>query len=422
MRILVSPIVGWAAVLAIGGLVIVGLITPWGLGLDFANFYDIGRKARLGEHDTLYDHMALIGGEKPLGNMKYLSPPITSWFFVPLSFMTPHVATFVLKALGVAAVVAGVVHFRRQISPLITDRAAFFTLAAIAAALWQPLWTFMRVGGQTTPFCLLLLVLGHAAYLRGRAVALALILSLVVLIKPVFAPLAILLFVLAGSRFRMTAVVTACLSIVASLAIFGWGPHRTFLDALGGQGDRLLEPWMNSSPVSWVVPLLVDAQSFGTIAAMPITAAVLIMAMRLALALAILAVMVGHLRAGLPERAGRHVVYMTGLLLVIVLSPVIWAHYLMILFPLILVLIAVREDLAPPVRQVLWLALVLGLVQSFIIMRQIQIRIGIDTSSEMILFGFVKSLPAILLCGLWIFGRRSIGRALARPEWNGVAP
>lgn len=421
MRILLSPIVGWAAILAIGGLVIVGLITPWGLGLDFSNFYDIGRKARLGEYDTLYDHMALIGGEKPLGNMKYLSPPITSWFFTPLSFMTPHVATFVLKALGAAAVIAGILLFRRQISPLITERAAFFTLAAVAAALWQPLWTFMRVGGQTTPFCLLLLVLGHGAYLRGRMVSLALILSLVVLIKPVFAPLAILLFVLAGNSFRMTALLTAGLSIVASLAIFGWGPHQAFLDALGGQGDRLLEPWMNSSPVSWVVPILVDAQSFGTIAAMPKSAAVLIMAIRLVLALAILAVMVGHLRAGLPERAGRHVIYMTGLLLVIVLSPVIWAHYLMILFPLIMVLIAVCEDLAPLVRQALWVALALGLAQSFIIMRQIQIRLGFDTSFEMILFGLIKSLPAILICGLWIFGRRSIGRALARPEWQSVA-
>lgn len=421
MRILQSPIVGWAAILAIGGLVILGLITPWGLGLDFANFYDIGRKARLGEYDTLYDHMALIGGEKPLGNMKYLSPPITSWFFTPLSFMTPHVATFVLKALGAAAVIAGIVLFRRQISPLITERAAFFTLAAVAAALWQPLWTFMRVGGQTTPFCLLLLVLGHGAYLRGRMVSLALILSLIVLIKPVFAPLAILLFVLAGNSFRLTALLAAGLSIVASLAIFGWGPHQAFLDALGGQGDRLLEPWMNSSPVSWVVPILVDAHSFGTIAAMPTTAAILIMALRLALALAILAVMAGHLRAGLPERAGRHVIYMTGLILVIVLSPVIWAHYLMILFPLILVLIAAREDLAPPVRQALWAALALGLAQSFIIMRQIQIKLGFDTSFEMILFGLIKSLPAILICGLWIFGRQSIGRALARPGWDAVA-
>lgn len=421
-RRLISPFASWASMAAILALCLWGLMTPWGLGLDFANFYDIGHKVRLGEYATLYERMAQIGGEKPLGNMKYMSPPITGWFFTPLSLMTPHVATFWLKLAGVLSALGGLVLLYRQVRPLADRPEEFFALFWIAAALWQPLWTFMRVGGQTTPIIFLLLVIGHATYLRRQMAATALIFSFIVLLKPVFAPIAILLFVTSGNSFRMTAICTAAASIVLSLWIFGWGPHGDFLRALGAQGDRLLEPWMNSSPVSWIVPLLIGVDDYGTGAVLAAPAAILISILRFALAAVAIAVMVGHLRSPLPDRARLHLIYATGLLLVIVLSPVIWAHYLMILFPLIAVLIACRSLMPGWGRVLLAAMLILGVFQSFIIMRQLQIRLGFDNAGEVVVFSLLKSLPAILLLCTWVFGRRAIRGMLAQPAWNAVAP
>jgi hypothetical protein len=420
-RLLVSAAAGWAAIAFILALILWGLVTPWGRALDFANFYDIGHKALLGEYDTLYDHTALIGGQEPLGKMKYVSPPITSLFFMPLPLMSPLMATFWFKLLGAVSAVAALVLLYRQIRPIAEPKAEFFALFALASAAWQPLWTFMRVGGQTTPIIFLLLAIGHATYLRRQMVATALLFSLIVLIKPVFAPIAILLFFTSGNRFRITALLAAAVSIVASLMIFGWGPHADFFQALGAQGDRLLEPWMNSSPISWIIPLMVNIDHYGDLGAMPVWAAVVLNAVRLALAAVLVAVMIGQLRAPLPDRARQHAVYVTGLLLVIAVSPVIWAHYMMILFPLIAVLTAGRPELPRIMHGVLALTLVLGLYQSFIVMNQVQKRVGFDTNGEAIIFGLLKSLPAILLCGLWILGRRPIVRILARPAWSSVA-
>jgi hypothetical protein len=94
---------------------------------------------------------------------------------------------------------------------------------------------------------------------------------------------------------------------------------------------------------------------------------------------------------------------------------------MMILFPLIAVLTAGRPELPRIMHGVLALTLVLGLYQSFIVMNQVQKRVGFDTNGEAIIFGLLKSLPAILLCGLWILGRRPIVRILARPAWSSVA-
>lgn len=416
-----APATGWLAILSIFGLIIWGLVTPWGRGLDFANFYDIGHKALLGEFATLYDHEALIGGQPPMGEMKYLSPPITSFLFTPLALLSPLSATFFLKLAGVISVIAGLMLLYRQLQPIAQPKAEYFALFAMAMALWQPLWTFMRVGGQTTPMVFLLLVIGHAAWLRRQMVATAMICSLVVLIKPGFAPIAVLLFLTSDNRFRIAAILAASASIGVSLAIFGWGPHRDFFASIGDQGDRLLEPWMNSSPTSWLVPLLFDVKVYGETGEMPGWVAVVVTAARLALSAALIACLIGYLRRAMTDRARQHAIYITGLLLVIVLSPVVWAHYMMILFPLIAVLLAVRGDLTPWMRGTLWLTLILGLYQSFILMRQVQLAFGFDTNIEATVFGLLKSLPAILLCALWILGRHPIGRILARPEWDNVA-
>lgn len=403
--------IGWAALAAIAALIVWGLMTPWGLALDFANFYDAGHKAAVGAFAALYDPRALIDGKPPLGNMTFFSAPITAFFYAPLAALSPHAATFAFKLLGTLANVAGLVILYRQTRPRLADP-GYFTLFIVAALLFQPFWTIYRVGGQTTPFVFLLLVLAHGTCLRGRMVATALLFSVVVLIKPVFAPAAILLFIMAGNRFRVTALTAAVVTGALSLAVFGLDLHREFLARVLEEGTNQLEPWMNSGPFSWIDPLFVAPDSYATPAVLPAAPRLTGLVLRVLVSLGLIATMIWHLRQGIGTVARRHVIYVTGLLLVIGFSPVVWAHYLVVLFIPLAYLLAGRDRLAAGSRWAFAAVPVLAVFQSLILLRQIEMHMGFDTTGKILAIGLVKSLPALVFTAAWMASRRGVHRIL----------
>lgn len=410
-----SRAVGLAALAVILALTLWGVLTPWGLGLDFANFHDAGQKLRVWEPATLYDPTAPIGGEPSLGRMTFFSAPITAFLYVPLAMLPPHAGMMVFKLLGAAAMLSGLGLLYRQIRPIAGP--GFFGLFWLAAAVWQPFWTVFRVGGQTTPFVFLLLVLAHGAWLRGAGTGAALALTVAVLVKPAFAPLALLLFILGSQRFRLTALIAAAVVAALSLAIFGWPLHREFLAVAAAEGASMQVPWMNSSPVSWLGPLFLTPADYAAGGSFPAGVALAMNTLRLVIVLGLVAVLVGHLRRPLHDRARRHVVFATGLFLVIALSPVVWAHYLSILFIPVAVLIAGRAELPAAARGLLWLAVLAGVAQSMILVRQMELRLGTDSGAVVLAAGMMKSLPAFLLISLWLGWRAAVGRILALPGW-----
>ncbi|MGB5066221.1 MAG: glycosyltransferase family 87 protein, partial [Albidovulum sp.] len=404
-----------AAALVIAFLLIWGLVTPWGLGLDFANFYDIGHKTLLGEFDNLYDPLALIGGKEPLGHMKFLGFPIAGYLYTPLAIFTPHTALFLFKLAGSAAVVTGLGLLYRQWRPVADTPATYLAIFLVAAMLWQPFWTFLRVGGQTTPFVFLLLVITHEKYVRNQMIVAALLLSAAVVLKPVFAPMAILLFLLSGNRFRLTALVVMATLGTASLVIYGWTPHAEFLEKLAMQDNRLLGPWMNSGPFSWISGLLIDPAIYGTDTYLQSWQTAPISALRLIAAGVVCYCGLLHLRGDMPGFARRQVIFLTGVMVIFSLSPVLWAHYLMWLFPIIALLIAGRRQLPTAALFLIAVAVILGLFQSYIFLRQLEEFIGFRTVANAAGFGLVKSLPVFLILTVWVVWRREIGRILCDP-------
>jgi Glycosyltransferase family 87 len=418
MHLVKSPVAGWVACALIGAIVIYGLLKPWGIGLDFANFYDAGSKAALGEFTGLYDSHALIGGKPPLSNMAFFSAPITSYLYAPMAMLPPHAALVLFKLVGTASMVVGLVLLYRQSAETATmGDAGLFGLFAVAAFLFQPFWTIYRVGGQTTPIVFLLLVLAHGLFLRARGTAAALVLAAAVLVKPAFAPLAVLIFVMADNRFRVTAVAVGVVVGTLSLAIFGWPLHADFLDRIAAESSSALAPWKNSSPFTWIGAIFTPPGDYLIAADVPPFLAHGMLALRVATVLALLWTLRWHLARPLAPTARRHAIYVTGLLLIVVLSPVIWAHYLTILFIPVAFLIAGRDALGRGVQIALGIAVAMSLFQNLIFSRQMEDLTGFDQLWEIVAIAAIRSAPALLIVCVWLFGRQSIARFLARAQW-----
>ncbi len=422
MHVLKNPVAGWVAFALIAVIAVYGILRPWGIGLDFANFYDAGSKAALGEFTGLYDSQALIGGKPPLGNMSFFSAPITSYLYAPMAGLSPHAALLLFKLVATASMVVGLVLLYRQSGALAAaGDAERFGLFAVATFLFQPFWTIYRVGGQTTPVVFLLLVIGHGLFLRGRGTAAALAIAAAVLVKPAFAPLAVLMFVMADNRFRLTALATGVLVGALSVAMFGWALHMAFLDRIASESSSLLEPWKNSGPFTWIGAVFTPPGDYAVKTTAPPALTRGVLALRITALLALLWTLRWQLAQPLAVAARRHAIYVTGLLLIVVLSPVIWAHYLTILFIPLAFLIAGRDTLGRGVQVTLGIAVAMSLFQNLIFSRQMQDLTGFDQRWEIVAIAAIRSAPALLILCAWLFGRRSIARFLADPGWADAA-
>lgn len=415
---------GWTALFLILALASYGILKPRGLQLDFANFYDAGSKARIGAFDSLYDPFASIDGQPPFGNMSFVSAPITSYLYVPLAMLPPRTASLLFKLAGTLAQGLGLVLLYRQArtlaGPTEDDQGWFFTLFCGAALLFQPFWMIYSVGGQTTPFVFLLLVLGYRAYLRNRLVAVAILLSIVVVIKPGFAPAAVLLFIMSPMPFRLTALACALVAGGLSLALLGLPLHQDFLARVLSETSSLSAPWQNSNPFSWIEPLFVAPQAYEAPGELPASARALVTVLRLIGGGVLIWGMIRHLRSGIAPVAARHCVYVTALALVILLSPVVWAHYLTVLFIPLATLIALRRHLPGPALAGFGLGVGAAVFQSLIVIRRLIQALGLDSTPKIVAIGLLKSLTALLILSVLALAYRSIGRALRDPAWNSL--
>jgi hypothetical protein len=400
-----------------------GLYRTHGIKLDFANFYDAGTKARAGAFDVLYDPHALIDGEPSFGAMSFVSAPISAWLYAPISLLPPYTALFVFKALGAAAIMAGLVllwrHLRRLAGPSPADRDAFLALFAVAAAVFQPFWTIFRVGGQTTPLIFLLLVVTLIALDRARPGLAAFWIAAAVLIKPVVGPAAFVLFLGAGSRFRLAALAFGIGSAAVSVALLGLDVHLAFLDAISDKSGGLMVPWYNAAPFAFVEPLMLGAKAY---AKMPVIAPdtviyaglVLRGLMAVALALGLVALM----RRVPSPRAQAAALLHGATIIMLTVSPILWAHYLCWLFPLIVTLIALGRHLSGMAKALLAAAVASGFFLNEIVIDRLVRLTGLDSLAEITAFSVVRGLPMLLLFLLFAVARRDILAALRDPAWD----
>ena len=180
----------------------------------------------------------------------------------------------------------------------------------------------------------LIFVLALIFYSRDEFIKTALLYGLAVLIKPAFAPGAILMFLLSGTRFRISALLFGIVVAAVSVLLLGWQVHLNFAKKVLSEVKVFSDPSNNSSPFSFLEPWFIDevgkrfptnlaeaARNVGSI-------------LRLATALALLTGLWAALRLPLAVPARRHAAFNASLLLSLVLSPVVWSHYLAMLFPL----------------------------------------------------------------------------------------
>lgn len=415
---------GWAMLALVGILIVWGLARPWGITLDFANFYDAGQKARVGQFADLYNPTAEIAGQPPLGNMSFFSAPATSYLYVPLALLSPHAALFAFKVADTVALIAGLVLLYRLVAPLAgpSGRAQgmFFALFCTAVALFQPFWTIYRTGGQTTPFVFLLLVAGLAAYTRGGLVAAAACYAAAVLIKPVLAPGAILLFFLSPAPFRWTALALGLSAAALSVAGFGLELHQAFVRTVLNESSGLLHPSMNSNPFAFIEPLFVPASDYFTGARLPALPRLIGTVLRLAAIGLLVAEALALRKAGLSAPARRSATYNLSLLLSLVASPVVWAHYLSLVFPLLAAAIALERHLPRAATVVLAATVGLALFQHRIFMLQFERIVGFDSVGANLAVGLIKGVPLLLLLALVLIWRRPLLAALRDPRWAGL--
>lgn len=401
-------------------IIVVGLLTPWGLGLDFANFYDAGHKALIGQIDDLYDPTALIDGQEPLGNMSFFSAPLTSYLYAPMAVLPPHSALFLFKLTGTLAALAGLLLLYRQLQPATGEtrheRLAFFAIFSGAVLLFQPFWTIYRVGGQTTPFVFLFFVLALQKFGRGQSVQAALFYGLAVLIKPAFAPGAILLFLFSDNRFRLSAAVAGVLIAALSLAVFGVQTHIDFLDKIRGETQGLMDPTINSSPFSFVEPWLVDTALYQSGGNAPPLVRTVGAVLRLSAAAGLLWGLWADLRAPLSAAARRERLFHASLFLSLILSPVVWAHYLIMIFPLVMALLSQRSRLPKAAIVALALVVMLSVLQNRIIFLQLQAHLQLDNLLGFATLGLFKSLPLLVLLLASFVWRKEFNAALSNTD------
>src|SRR5262245_2164742 len=239
-----------AACVGIPVAAVPGIPVPAGLGWDFANFYDTGRRAAAGQLMSIYDPTATIAGQAPQGGMAFWGAPVSAWFYAPLSVFSPEVALILFKLGGSLAYAGGLLllyrHLRGTVSNSALDQARFAAVFSLAALVYQPFWTMYRVGGQTTPFVFLFLLLALLAHQRNQPIATAVGLLVAVLFKPAFLIAPALLVLLSDRRLFLAITGVFGVAALLSVLLIGWPLHREFIDVLL-RGSQRPSPWFFNS-------------------------------------------------------------------------------------------------------------------------------------------------------------------------------
>ncbi len=390
---------------------ITGIIIPAGLGWDFANYYDAGHKAAVGETGTLYEKLALIEGEPPQGAMLFLGVPISSYLYTPLAFMPPETALVVFKVQATLCTWLALLLVYRATRPVAAsaeEMARFTFLFVTAALLFQPFWTIYRVGGQTTPNVLLMCVLAWLSYRQGRAWVTVALLIAAIAIKPVMAPALLLLAAASGRNFLVATFVIGFATALLSVLLMGWPIHGRFLQELGVQGSILASPKWNSAITAWIEAAFLSPSTFETGGMRPEPLGSLLLLTRMAV-LGVFAVLFLDLRKrSTSEPARRSLRFLLAVTFALMFTPVAWEHYPAILFPLIAVLLARWRMLSQGSRLLLAATIASSVFQNLILIMWFDDAIGFDTWIEQAPLGMAKSSTLVLVLCLLVFKWRDV--------------
>lgn len=390
---------------------LIALFVPAGLGWDFANFYDAGRRVAAGQYEDLYHRERLIAGQAPQGDMDFWGVPLSAVIYAPLSLFPPETALVLFKVQNILAYGLALALLFLHLRPLVGDgvlaRWRFAAAFGLAALLYQPFWTVFRVGGQATSFVFLLCVVGLWAHSKGRFAWSSLVLAIVVMIKPALVLALVFLLLLSPLRFWWITAVYALLLGSLSLLLFGLDLHVELARKLIG-GAAWIPPWKDNSSIyilfehlrQWAAPA-----SGGWVAA-TLTWAVRLV--KVAVFATLLAVFRSSRNEQLPDQGRRRFTFDLALLFFLLFSNSVWEHYLALLFPFLALLLASREVLKSRAFAILVAILALSVLQNLIVSRFLVGSFAFDTLPALLLAVAYKSAPLWLVWFLLLRHRESV--------------
>ncbi len=399
---------------------VAGILVPAGLGWDFSNFYDAGRRVASGQIAEIYDTSALIGGQPPQGQMRFWGTPISAVFYAPLAAFPPRAALIVFKVQNVIAYGAALgllfLFCRRFVAPLSSARWEFAAIFAGLTLIYQPFWTVFRVGGQTTATVLLLIVGGVILHTGGRLWGSAVCMVVAALIKPALAPALLFLLCVSGLRFlRNTTIILAAVGL-GSITLLGWPVHQAFLHRVLTEG-RASFPWYHNSSL-FIVTDSLRSWATATTGDLLVTGATWVLK-------AVVLATVGYLilkSRGLnwALAARRHFHFMLAVAFFLLWSPTLWEHYLAVLFPFLAYLVASRDHFSGQARALIALIFLLSLAQNLILMDWLRGRFAFDSAWQLTSIALLKSGPLWLTLVLLWRHHRELFRSYAAPAWLSI--
>ena len=389
------------AVLLCGTLV--AIVVPAGPGWDFANFYDAGARVAAGLSEDLYELGRPIDGREPQGLMEFWGTPISAWVYAPMSVLSPSVALMVFKAENALAYFAALVLLYRHNLHFVgrsrLERSRFALTFLALAVIYQPFWTVYRVGGQTTATVLLLFTLGFLSYVRGRFLWAALWLIVGIAIKPAFVSVLVILMAVSGTRFFWSSMAVGLLAVGGAMVLMGWSVHQEFLTFVMSAADRH-SPWIyNSSiyvPIQTIRSFLPDVAS-GVVAGAA-------SALRLVVVATTAFLLITSRRQNWSIAVRRHFYFLIALCASLLLSPIVWEHYLAFLFLPLIYLIASARHFSRSARVAIIVMVLLASWQNLIIINLLHSVTDWNTPTKSVTISLLKSGSLLLLLFfLWTY-------------------
>jgi putative flippase GtrA len=298
------------------------------------------------------------------------------------------------------------------------EKRADFSMRIWAVALiFQPFWTVFRVGGQVSPTILLLFCIGLALHLYARPAFAAACLAVIVLIKPVFLPGALFLAIAGGTRFFVSCMAAGLAIAAVSIGLFGVELHLEFFERVRSESSQVWPGYYNSAITSPIDHLLgVNCSEEGYCLRSPALLYGGFVLRGAAAAIVIFAFIRAARHA--PKDARLILMWIVGAIAPIIFTPVAWAHYLTVLFPLLALAIAFIDRLSVAARAIIGTIVVVSILQNLILVRFLLRHIDHFDAMDHFWFGLAKSLPVWLTVSFFAFFGRSIAAIMHAPVWE----
>ena len=323
--------------------------------VDFSKAYLHAGRAVLADPSTLYDCTRA---------QCFVNIPIVAVLFVPLALMNPSAAGVVFSVAGAVLLVAAV----RRLA-----RGAAADIIVWLAILSGPIYYSVRIG-NTTHMLLLPLMVAFDRLAAGRQAAAGAILAGLSLLKP---PLALFLpFFLLRRNFRAAIAMAGCaaVAVAASVAFFGVELHWFwFREFVVKQGAAPIAAYNIQSVNGFVAHLLTRGQLANWY---PVDAGALFKPLSAGLAAALVAAVgIAAWRAGPSHgEAARRVELWLVLCLTVLIAPIAWTHYYLLMLIPCAALVSAHASLGW--RSLVGLVAAIALMAPPVLVLDVRSRIG----------------------------------------------